>query len=343
MSIFFVILLLSICSGNSLLNLHVDYEKKDFKILSLHLKKFFSEELTTVALYTNAGNNYKRLNELAKELQIQTNGNIHIYNEDFDYILSTFQYIFLLNFKFPKIRLNFTKKLLIYYDMRDFNCADESVNEYFVENLNFTENKSYYDFFNCLFLMEMPRDCENPYELFVGEFWGDHDLRRIADVKYAYFNQKPNLHQERISLDLQINPSRVQNVGELFKGKKYVFAKHVLKKWNTSVYDAIDKSYIGWVPKLFFQEYPFMNNKFEHVNYMQSYCVVIQKSDYHPPWQALPRSFETSVWVCLIISWITSGIVWYFLEKITSTFLKSLSLMLSIYVAQSVDEILKRK
>lgn len=301
--IYFFSILIPISLGN-MLTLVDDYKQRDFTVLFNHLKKFFIQELRTVLYITDY--DYKHLNDLTKELLIHTNGNTYIYNENFQNILNKNNNILLLNFNFEKPRLYFKNKILIYYDLRDLHC--NMTIEYIEEKLNIIEFVTHFEFFNCVFLIQMPKDCGQPYQLWVREFWGN-DWRQISEIKYAYFNRRPNLHQWWIRMDLVMNTS--PNLGVMFKGKKNMFAEYVLKKWNVSkdIKEINNQFPFSFIPYLTFDEFSSMYNFFDNANSMQSYCVVIHKSDYHPSWQALPRSFDTSVWICLTISWFFSGIV----------------------------------
>lgn len=176
-----------------------------------------------------------------------------------------------------------------------------------------------------LFRMIMFCDLKEDYGIWIQEQWQDPGWRKIQDIRFAYFNRRPNFHGWTITVMKDF-----YGVDKIMRSEQ-VYIEHLEEFWNTT------HSREGDVLRLWIFPNPltYINEKISYRAYsMISLCVVVHKEDHFPPWQALPRAFHLYVWIFLTLTWISSSIIWHFVSK--DCFLNSSIRMLCLFSTYSI-------
>lgn len=293
---------------------------RKFNILLNFGLKHFNKAYRTYILT----NDYEYSNDIAREMNHHFDS-IIIGNESKKIILnmkyrSQNYNVLLFNFTYNDMYyLHSGDNVLIYVDLRDKKL---NLCEYFIRKHLLKASYKLAMVFRTLFLFEFPKSFRSEYEFWVREIWGGN--RRIFNLSKAYFNLKPNFHQDVIGITSNLKLNQLDDLGKIKEIKKFIF-----KNWNASSKPS----------------YPDINIKIMNVGLgmMKRYdifqvvpmCVVIQKGNEIPSWQALTRSYPLQVWIVIIITWFLSSLFWTCVLGTVSLF-ESLSKMMSIYSTQPI-------
>lgn len=309
-------------------NLVKIYQPKNYDLLIYYMNEHFNKDFETTLFST--ASDYEYLNELIKELHLKHNRSLEIDSRPQNVWRDCYN-ILLLDLV-PGPNEDFYKKKLIYYDYRHYEC--ETLQEKINLTLELLSWNLPFAFFNTLILIENSPNCSVDHTLLVREFWNECKWKRISRVRKAYFNQRPDMRKlsyifvSNVKLDIE----NAVDGNNIFQGRAPAFAKYILKSWNYSKFVELTES----ANYLFFPVFPIQQGFFFEPTFnVLPYCVVIQKSEYIPSWQAVTRSFDVHVWIAIFVMWIVSGICWYFMDFRHTSLYNSFSIMLSLYISQS--------
>ena len=225
------------------------------------------------------------------------------------------------------ITKSFPINVLIYIDTRDLsnNLCDKFLKYIFTKPIILIKN-----LFTITFC-----DYHLRNEILFYEIW-NHRLKfnlefvnkRISSVKSAHFNKRVNLNL----LPIQITTLR-SFLSPEYTGKMIPIHKHILTYLNASLH-SFPINYDINIEDEF--DYRFMHTLQKPMGFnVRSACFVVQKGKNFPEWQALARCFHWHIWLCLLVAWLFSGLVWHRL-KANQSLDKSFTDILSLYVTYPV-------
>lgn len=181
-----------------------------------------------------------------------------------------------------------------------------------IETMNFYP-KYKYVLRNIFYLQNLSECDDGSFKLWVNVF--GKKGKYIPNLQKAYFNRKPNYYGLQVAY--------FQDYSERFRGYKYVrFGKdraiqqYLKENWNATIPVNLNTNRAERFLEIIVDEYAFAFTTRGDPYYLTSYCFVLHKSKEYPPWQAVIRSFEWSVWIGCAVTLLATILSYAFIIQI---------------------------
>ena len=302
--------------------------QKNFDLLLNISKLHFNWGHETYVLDNSRERPYPYFKELCKEFS-ENWPMVIIGDEEFGYIWKTPKKevnVIYMEFNIGITNLFSTKKILFYIDLRE-DYSTCSTKNYLTKMPKYL---FYIEFFQSIILFHFQKNCSNEYEIWTRVPWSKKPGEKIKNIKDAYFNKKPNLHNTITTFYSTVDG--VRNYRQAEKSSLELFRQIWFEKWN--IVDSRSTNIPPILTAAIFDEpYDFFINTDAYTT--MSMCFVVQKGKDRPKWEAIIWCFHWKVWLLLTVMWLISGAAWFFFNKQNSLSL-SLFKMYSLILTEPI-------